>query len=124
VGREGVSFDWGSDPDAATVAVLPAGIEDASAIAPSPHATIHPAAHYRPPGQTSWSRALVGADPRLALAAVLGVAAEDIQVGEAAGTGAGSVSRSPSPKAADGPLSVIRGKGDDRPAGKPTINLV
>jgi hypothetical protein len=37
---------------------------------------------YRPPGQTSWSKALVrhGADPRMALAAVLGVAAEEIQV--------------------------------------------
>jgi broad specificity phosphatase PhoE len=37
---------------------------------------------YRPPGQTSWSKALVrhGADPRAALARVLGVAAEDIRV--------------------------------------------
>src|ERR1700730_17644857 len=35
---------------------------------------------YRPPGQTSWSKALVrhGADGRLALAAVLGVPGEDI----------------------------------------------
>jgi hypothetical protein len=43
--------------------------------------------NYRPPGQTSWSRALVrhGPDPRMALAAVLEVAAEDIQVREAAG---------------------------------------
>jgi hypothetical protein len=37
---------------------------------------------YRPPGQTSWSRALVrhGADPQSALAEVLGVPAEDIRV--------------------------------------------
>jgi hypothetical protein len=37
---------------------------------------------YRPSGQTSWSKAVVrhGADPRAALAEVLGVAAEDIQV--------------------------------------------
>jgi hypothetical protein len=37
---------------------------------------------YRPPGQTNWSRALVrhGADPREALAGVLGVPAEDIRV--------------------------------------------
>jgi hypothetical protein len=37
---------------------------------------------YRPPGQTSWSMALVrhGADGRLALAGVLGVSAEDIRV--------------------------------------------
>jgi len=37
---------------------------------------------YCPPGQTSWSKGLVrhGADPRLALAGVLGAAAEDIQV--------------------------------------------
>jgi len=37
---------------------------------------------YRPPGQTSWSKALVrhGADPALALAGVLGVAAEDVRV--------------------------------------------
>jgi hypothetical protein len=37
---------------------------------------------YRPPGQTSWSRALVrhGADPGEALAAVLGVSAADIRV--------------------------------------------
>ena len=36
----------------------------------------------RPPGQTSWSKALVRhrADARAALAAVLGVAGEDIQV--------------------------------------------
>src|SRR5215472_15807527 len=35
---------------------------------------------YRPAGQTSWSKVLVrhGADPRTTLAAVLGVAAEDI----------------------------------------------
>ena len=41
---------------------------------------------YRPPGQTSWSRALVrhGADPGEALAEVLGVAAEDIRVRERA----------------------------------------
>jgi hypothetical protein len=39
---------------------------------------------YRPPGQTSWSKAVVrhGADPRQAFAAVLGVAAEDIRVRE------------------------------------------
>jgi len=37
---------------------------------------------YRPPGQTSWSKALVrhGADARVALAEVLGVSAEDIRV--------------------------------------------
>jgi hypothetical protein len=37
---------------------------------------------YRPPGQTSWSKALVrhGADPREALARMSGVAAEDIRV--------------------------------------------
>jgi hypothetical protein len=37
---------------------------------------------YRPPGQTSWSKALVrhGADPGLALAGVLGVSSEDIRV--------------------------------------------
>ena len=42
---------------------------------------------YRPPGQTSWSKALVrhGADPGLALAEVLGVPAEDIRVRERAG---------------------------------------
>ena len=42
---------------------------------------------YRPPGQTSWSRALVrhGADARVALAKVLGVPAEDIRVRESAG---------------------------------------
>jgi hypothetical protein len=41
---------------------------------------------YRPPGQTSWSKALVrhGADPRTAIAGVLGVAAEDVQVRELA----------------------------------------
>jgi hypothetical protein len=37
---------------------------------------------YRPPRQTSWSKGLVrhGAEPKVALARVLGVAAEDIQV--------------------------------------------
>jgi hypothetical protein len=37
---------------------------------------------YRPPGQTSWSRALVRheADPRMALAALLGLSAGDIRV--------------------------------------------
>jgi hypothetical protein len=37
---------------------------------------------YRPPAQTSWSKALVrhGTDPRAALAGVLGVGAEDIRV--------------------------------------------
>jgi hypothetical protein len=37
---------------------------------------------YRPPGQTSWSKALVrhGADPGEALAGVLGVPAADIRV--------------------------------------------
>jgi hypothetical protein len=41
---------------------------------------------YRPPGQTSWSRALVrrGSDARMALAAVLGLTTEDIQVREGA----------------------------------------
>jgi hypothetical protein len=39
---------------------------------------------YRPPGQTSWSKALVrhGADPVEALAGVLGVRAGDIKVRE------------------------------------------
>jgi hypothetical protein len=43
---------------------------------------------YRPPSQTSWSKALVrhGADPQIALTTVLGVAAEDIQVRETAGS--------------------------------------
>jgi hypothetical protein len=42
---------------------------------------------YRPPGQTSWSKALVryGADGRLALAAVLGLPAEDIRVTDCVG---------------------------------------
>jgi hypothetical protein len=37
---------------------------------------------HRPPGQTSWSKALVrhGANPRVALAGVLGAGAEDIRV--------------------------------------------
>ena len=37
---------------------------------------------YRPPGQTSWSRALVrhGAEAREALAGVLGVPAENVRV--------------------------------------------
>jgi hypothetical protein len=37
---------------------------------------------YRPPGQTSWSTALVRhrVDPRIAIAAVLGVPAEDIRM--------------------------------------------
>jgi hypothetical protein len=41
---------------------------------------------YKPKRQRRWSKALVrhGADPRIALAAVLGVAADDIQVREAA----------------------------------------
>jgi hypothetical protein len=57
---------------------------------------------YRPPGQTSWSRALVrhGADPRMALAAVLGIAAGDIQVREVAGrepTATASTAPRPSP---------------------------
>ena len=41
---------------------------------------------YRPKGQTSWSKALVrhGADARMAIAAVLGVPAEDIGVREPA----------------------------------------
>jgi hypothetical protein len=43
---------------------------------------------YRPPGQTSWSKALVrhGADPRAALAAVLGVPAGKIRVRVGAGS--------------------------------------
>src|SRR6201993_1235990 len=43
---------------------------------------------YRPPGQTRWSKALVrhGADPRMALAAVLGLADGDIQIRETAGS--------------------------------------
>jgi hypothetical protein len=42
---------------------------------------------YKPKRQRRWSRALVrhGADPRVALAGVLGLAAEDIQVREATG---------------------------------------
>jgi hypothetical protein len=40
---------------------------------------------YRPRGQTRWSKALVRADARLALAAVLGMPAEDIRVRESAG---------------------------------------
>jgi len=42
---------------------------------------------YRPPGQTSWSKALVrqGADARVALATVLGVPAEDIRAREGTG---------------------------------------
>jgi hypothetical protein len=40
---------------------------------------------YRPPGQTSWSKALVrhGADPQSALAEVLGVSATDIRLKDA-----------------------------------------
>ena len=56
---------------------------------------------YRPPGQTSWSKAVVrhGADPRTALAVVLGVAAEDIQVREPAGPEpAASANTAPSPR--------------------------
>jgi hypothetical protein len=43
---------------------------------------------YRPPGQTSWSKALVrhGADPQAALSAVLGVPTEDLQVRDPAGS--------------------------------------
>jgi hypothetical protein len=43
---------------------------------------------YRPPGQTSWSKALVRhrVDPRVAIAAVLGLVAEGIQVREVAGS--------------------------------------
>jgi hypothetical protein len=43
---------------------------------------------YRPPGQKSWSKALVrhGADAREALAAVLGVPAEEIAVRNRAGS--------------------------------------
>jgi len=53
--------------------------------------------NYRPPGQTSWSRALVRhwADLRMALAAVLGVDAVDIQVREAAGSGPPSKANTP-----------------------------
>jgi len=42
---------------------------------------------YRPQGQTRWSRVLVlhGVDARIALAAVLGLPAEDIRVKERAG---------------------------------------
>jgi hypothetical protein len=42
---------------------------------------------YRPPAQTRWSKALVrhGADPRIALAAVLGKPADDIRVREGSG---------------------------------------
>jgi hypothetical protein len=58
---------------------------------------------YRPPGQTSWSRALVRhrIDPRFAIAAVLGLAVEDIQVREVAGSEsavkASTVPSNPSP---------------------------
>ena len=43
---------------------------------------------YKPRRRRRWSSALVrhGADPRMALAAVLGLAAEDIQVREGAGS--------------------------------------
>ena len=61
---------------------------------------------YRPPGQTSWSKALVrhGADPRVALAVVLGVAAEDIQVREDAGSEPPSkASTAPSPRPTSNP---------------------
>lgn len=65
---------------------------------------------YRPPGQKSWSKALVrhGSDALVALAAVLGIAAEDIQAREPAGTGAG---RHPSNPKAGRLLSVIGGQG-------------
>jgi hypothetical protein len=57
---------------------------------------------YRPPDQTSWSTALIrhGADPRMALAAVLEVAAEDIRVREGGGPNAGPsvLARSHSPR--------------------------
>ena len=56
---------------------------------------------YRPPGQTRWSKALVrhGANPQMALAAVLGIAAEDIQVREAAGSNLPvTASTAPSPR--------------------------
>jgi hypothetical protein len=69
---------------------------------------------YRPPGQTSWSKALVrrGADLRTALAAVLKVAPEYIHSREPAGTDAGPVRLNPQPiPETHGPLSVIRGWG-------------
>jgi hypothetical protein len=65
---------------------------------------------YRPPGQTSWSKAVVRheADPRIALSAVLRLPAEDIQLKEGAGSkpplmgeyGPHTVSNSPSPNPA------------------------
>jgi broad specificity phosphatase PhoE len=76
---------------------------------------------YRRPGQTSWSKAVVrhGADPRMALATVLGLAAGDIQEREAAQgpvaawrrgeAGAGEVD---SPERGDpGQFLPVRGRG-------------
>jgi hypothetical protein len=53
---------------------------------------------YRPPGQSRWSKALVrhGADPRSALAAVLGVDADDLHVKDGGAPNANTApSRSP-----------------------------
>jgi len=78
---------------------------------------------YRPPGQTRWSKALVryGVDPRVALGAVLNVAAEEIKMREGAGlepsAKASTVPRPPSPspntEAAEQPSNA----GPDFPSG-------
>ena len=62
---------------------LPLAPKEMCRLFPSLWATAK-AAGYRSPGQTSWSKALIRheADPQTALAAVLGVAAEAIQVGD------------------------------------------
>jgi hypothetical protein len=60
---------------------------------------------YRPPSQTRWSKALVrhGADPRIALAAVLGVAADDIHVKDSAAASEPKASTAPSPRPTGNP---------------------
>jgi hypothetical protein len=69
---------------------------------------------YCPPGQTSWSKALVrhGADPRLALAGVMGVAADDIHVNEAAGS---------EPPARAGTVPKVRASLTDNPNPSPNM---
>jgi hypothetical protein len=64
---------------------------------------------YRPPGQTSWSKALVrhGADPRMALAAVLGVAADDILVRESPQPAAPATAPSPRPTSDPNPNTEV-----------------
>lgn len=61
---------------------------------------------YKPKRQRRWSRALVrhGADPRAALGAVLGMAAEDIQVREGAGPEPPATANTvPSPRPTENP---------------------